>query len=108
MSRLGKAGDGASASGQLLILLLAEVGRKREFRASGVRIRNREVAEARKSGDRLLSREEIAERLHCTVQHISRGWRANRFPFLFKDGARLVGSEDGLERWIKNRVKKSA
>lgn len=67
-----------------------------------------EVEEARKSGDRLLSREEIAERLHCTVQHISRGWRANRFPFLFKDGARLVGSEDGLERWIKNRTRSTA
>jgi hypothetical protein len=64
-----------------------------------------EVEEARKSGDRLLSREEIAERLHCTVQHISRGWRAGRYPFMLKDGARLVGSEDGLERWIKARTR---
>lgn len=65
-----------------------------------------EVDKVRESGDRLLSREEMAERLHCTVQHISRGWRAGRYPFMLKDGARLVGSEDGLERWIKNRIKK--
>ena len=64
----------------------------------------REVAETRKSGDRLLSREEIAKRLHCTVQHISRGWRAGRYPFMLKDGARLVGSEEGLDRWIKTRT----
>jgi hypothetical protein len=67
-----------------------------------------EVAEARKSGDRLLSREQIAERLHCTVQHISRGWRAGRYPFMLKDGARLVGSEEGLERWIKARTRSTA
>jgi hypothetical protein len=68
----------------------------------------REDEKARRSNDRLLSREEIAERLHCTVQHISRGWRAGRYPFMLKDGARLVGSEEGLERWIKARTRSIA
>jgi len=63
----------------------------------------REVAEARESGDRLLNAKEIATRLDCSMQTISRGWRAGRYPFMLKDGARLVGSEDGLERWIKAR-----
>ena len=64
----------------------------------------REVADAHKSGDHLLSLEEVAERLDCLPQTISRGWRAGRYPFMLKDGAHLVGSEDGLRRWLKARA----
>ena len=59
-------------------------------------------------GDRLLGTKEICERIGCSMTTLMRGWKAGRYPFMLKDGGRLVGSEDGLERWIKNRIKRSA
>ena len=59
-------------------------------------------------GDRLLGTKEICERIGCSMTTLMRGWKAGRYPFLFKDGGRLVGSEDGLERWIAARVKRQS
>ena len=54
--------------------------------------------------DRLLSLKEVSAILKRSPQSISLGWRKGRYPFMLKDGAHLVGSQDGLERWIKNRT----
>jgi predicted DNA-binding transcriptional regulator AlpA len=59
-------------------------------------------------GDRLLDTKEIAARLGCCVQTLVRGWKAGRYPFILKDGGRLMGSESGLERWIAARVKRQS
>lgn len=56
------------------------------------------------AGDRLLSAKEIAQRLGCSMATLMRSWKTGRYPFILKDGGRLVGSEDGMERWIKNRT----
>jgi hypothetical protein len=60
-------------------------------------------AEADIRGDRLLRTKEMAARLGCSVQMFMRGAKAGRYPFVSKHGALWVGSEDGLERWIKAR-----
>lgn len=57
-------------------------------------------------GDRLLDAKQIAERLGCCVATVWRGWKAGRYPFMFMDGGRVVGSESGLERWIAARAKR--
>jgi hypothetical protein len=36
------------------------------------------------------------------------GWKAGRYQFMLKDGGRLMGSEDGLTRWIAARVKRQS
>lgn len=65
----------------------------------------REVADVRKSGDTLLTLDEVARRLGgITPQSVSRGWKAGRYPFMLKNGSRLVGSQEGLDRWIKART----
>jgi hypothetical protein len=59
------------------------------------------------AGDRLLEMEEMMVRLgNVSRATLQRGWRAGRYPFILKDGQRLVGSEDGMERWIAARVKR--
>jgi predicted DNA-binding transcriptional regulator AlpA len=57
-------------------------------------------------GDRLLNTKEIAKRLGCAMTTLMRGWKAGRYPFMLKDGGRLVGSESGLERWITARTRR--
>ena len=59
-------------------------------------------------GDRLLNTKEMAERLGCSMSSLMTGWKKGRYPFMLKDGGRLVGSEDGLERWIKTRIKRQS
>lgn len=66
------------------------------------------VEKLRASGDRLLDTKEMAARIGCSVATLQRGWKRGRYPFMLKDGGRLVGSEDGLGRWIANRIKRSA
>ena len=56
-------------------------------------------------GDRLLGTKEMCERIGCSMSTLMTGWKKGRYPFMLKDGGRLVGSEDGLERWIRNRIK---
>lgn len=60
------------------------------------------------AGDRLLGMKEMAERLDCGVTTLLRGWKSGRYPFMFKDGGRLVGSADALDRWIAARVKRQS
>ena len=67
-----------------------------------------QTAKQRAQGGRLLGMEEMAERLHCSLPTLQRGWKTGRYPFILKDGGRLVGSEDGLERWIMARVKRQS
>jgi predicted DNA-binding transcriptional regulator AlpA len=55
-------------------------------------------------GDRLLGTKEMCERIGCSMSTLMTGWKKGRYPFMLKDGGRLVGSEDGLERWIKART----
>jgi hypothetical protein len=74
----------------------------REFVRSAVA---REIAAMNKSGDRLLTLKDVAAILQRSPQSISKGWKAGRYPFMLKDGHHLVGSQDGLDRWIKARVK---
>jgi predicted DNA-binding transcriptional regulator AlpA len=59
-------------------------------------------------GDRLLDLKEIAARLKCSSATLQRGWRAGRYPFIIKDGGRVVGSADGLDRWIAARTKRQS
>jgi|HubBroStandDraft_6_1064221.scaffolds.fasta_scaffold596534_3 predicted DNA-binding transcriptional regulator AlpA len=56
--------------------------------------------------DRLLPLREIAKRLSCSERTVLRRWDAGLYPFILKDGGRLVGSEKGLERWIEARTKR--
>jgi predicted DNA-binding transcriptional regulator AlpA len=63
-------------------------------------------AKQRATGDRLLGTKEICKRVGCSMSTLMVGWKKGRYPFMLKDGGRLVGSEDGLERWIKARVKR--
>lgn len=60
------------------------------------------------AGDRLLGMKEMCERLGCSEATLQRGWKAGRYPFMLKDGGRLVGSADALERWIAVRVKRQS
>jgi thioredoxin-like negative regulator of GroEL len=50
--------------------------------------------------DRLISLTEIAKMLHRSTRTVRQQYRDARFPFVFRDGARLVGSEAGLLRWF--------
>ena len=68
----------------------------------------REVEEIHRTGDRVLTLKEVAARLERSPQSISLGWRKGRYPFMLKDGAHLVGSQEGLDRWIKARAGRSA
>jgi hypothetical protein len=68
----------------------------------------REIGEMRRGGDRVLTLKEVAATLKRSPQSISLGWRKGRYPFMLKDGAHLVGSADGLDKWIKNRTSRSA
>jgi predicted DNA-binding transcriptional regulator AlpA len=63
-----------------------------------------QVEQIAKPGDRLLNTKEMAQRLGCSAQMFMRGAKTGRYPFVFKHGALWVGSEDGLERWIKART----
>jgi hypothetical protein len=66
-----------------------------------------QIAKQCAAGDRLLEMEEMMVRLgNVSRATLQRGWRAGRYPFILKDGQRLVGSEDGMERWIGARVKR--
>ena len=65
----------------------------------------REIAEMRRDGDRVLTLKEVSAILKRSPQSISLGWRKGRYPFMLKDGAHLVGSQDGLDRWIKARAR---
>jgi hypothetical protein len=65
----------------------------------------RETAAMHKSGDVVLTLKEVAAILKRSPQSISIGWRKGRYPFMLKDGAHLVASEDGLQRWIKARTR---
>jgi hypothetical protein len=60
------------------------------------------------TGDRLLGMKEMCERLNCCPTTLLRGWKSGRYPFLLKDGGRLVGSADALDRWIATRVKRQS
>lgn len=64
------------------------------------------VEELKAAGDRLLSLQEIADRMGCSVANLRRGWRAGRYPFILRDGGRMVGSLDGMERWIRAKTDK--
>jgi predicted DNA-binding transcriptional regulator AlpA len=64
-----------------------------------------QIAKLERNGDRLLGTKEICKRIGCSMSTLMVGWKAGRYPFMLKDGGRLVGSEDGLERWIRNRIK---
>lgn len=57
-------------------------------------------------GNRLISMKEVARRLGCSVQTALRGSKAGRYPFIIRDGGRVVGSEGALERWIEARAKR--
>jgi hypothetical protein len=67
-----------------------------------------QVAAQRADGDRLLPLREIAKRLSCSERTVMRRWEAGLYPFILKDGGRLVGSEDGLGRWIKTQTARRA
>ena len=59
-------------------------------------------------GDRLLGTKEMCQRLGCSEATLQRGWRTGRYPFTWKEGGRVVGSADALERWIAARVKRES
>ena len=63
-----------------------------------------QARDSKPTADRLLTLKEVSERLKRSPKSISQGWRAGRYQFMLKDGAHLVGSEDGLNRWIKVRT----
>ena len=63
-----------------------------------------QVVNQKASGDSLLDTKEVAKRLGCSVATVMRRWKSGQYPFMLKDGGRLVGSEDGLARWIKART----
>jgi hypothetical protein len=64
-----------------------------------------QLAKHRAAGDRVFDTKELCERLGCSYATLMRSWKTGRYPFILKDGDRLVGSEEGLERWVKNWVK---
>jgi predicted DNA-binding transcriptional regulator AlpA len=64
-----------------------------------------QVETQRAKGDRLMSVAEIAKRLSRSEVSVYRAFKTGQYPFMMKDGGKLVGSEDGLERWIRNRTK---
>jgi hypothetical protein len=67
-----------------------------------------QARDSKRSADRLLGTKEICERIGCSMSTLMVGWKAGRYPFMLKDGGRLLGSEDGLERWIKTRIKRQS
>jgi predicted DNA-binding transcriptional regulator AlpA len=67
-----------------------------------------QLAKHRAAGDRLLTTKEVANRMGCAQQTLVRGWKEGRYPFMLKDGGRLVGSEGGLERWIAARTRRQS
>jgi hypothetical protein len=63
----------------------------------------RDVAEANTlAGDRLLSIQQTAERLGCSADHLYR--HKSRFPFMVRQGRRVLFSEHGLGRYIERRM----
>jgi hypothetical protein len=53
--------------------------------------------------DKLLTLKEIAERLGTVESDVIEGWRTGRYSFILKDEGKLIGSEEGLTRWLKAR-----
>jgi predicted DNA-binding transcriptional regulator AlpA len=80
--------------------------------AAAAHVRWLTVLEAEKAanqiapGNRLIPMKEVARRLGCSVQTVLRGSKAGRYPFVIRDGGRVVGSESALERWIELRSKR--
>lgn len=54
--------------------------------------------------DRLLTADEVAERLNLSVDRVYRDAREGRFPFMRRLGGNTVRfSELGLEEWLRSR-----
>jgi hypothetical protein len=60
------------------------------------------------AGDRLLDTKELASRIGCSMATLMRGWKSGRYPFILKDGGRVIGSANALERWIAARTKRQS
>ncbi len=74
---------------------------KHEFRALADYIEQIKLAKVLVDpNDRLISLAEIAKMLHRSTRAVRQQYREARLPFVFRDGARLVGSEAGLLRWF--------
>jgi hypothetical protein len=67
----------------------------------------RQVVIQRGEGDRLLDSSELMERLKCSEQTLQRALKARRWPFIWKEGGRILGSQRGLEQWIKRHSQRA-
>ncbi len=59
------------------------------------------IAHLRAKEDRLLGLKEVARRLGYSERALRFGVRQACYPFVFRNRGRLVGSQEGLERWLK-------
>jgi predicted DNA-binding transcriptional regulator AlpA len=75
-------------------------------RFAGRTLEDHQERDSKHFADRLLSLKQIAERMNCSAQTVTRGVKTGQYPFMFKNGQHWVGSEEGLERWIEARVKR--
>jgi predicted DNA-binding transcriptional regulator AlpA len=64
-----------------------------------------QARDSQRSTDRLLSVSEIAKRLSRSEVSVYRAFKTGQYPFMMKDGGKVVGSENALERWIGARTK---
>ena len=53
------------------------------------------------SPDRLLTAEQVAERLHISTDYVYR--HARQYPFMIREGRNVRFSEVGLDRYLKQR-----
>lgn len=64
--------------------------------------------EVRASGGPILTLVEVARAVRLSRVTLKRGFPAGRFPFLFREGKRILASGRELDRWMERKIKKGA
>jgi len=57
--------------------------------------------------DPILTLRQVADVLKCSTQKLRRGWKRGRYPFMFREGGRLLARRQDLEKWLSTCVKRS-
>ncbi len=55
----------------------------------------------------LLTLEEAAARLRCSAQKLRKGFARDEYPFLMREGKRLVTTEERLGQWLASRARRN-
>jgi len=57
--------------------------------------------------DPILNLAQVAALLKCGTQKLRKGCKRGLYPFMFREGVRLLARRQDIEKWIATRVKRS-